>query len=115
MMLYELITLEDVHNVTKVKDYALNPAYKMWYIHKDHSCEELTDIISGQIDTPDQWIIVRYDDMYREILVQIVHEAFHAIGTEIDADTDEDSTTSDEEELIIGRCVCGHPVPDPDM
>ena len=77
---------------------------------QDHSCEELTDIISGQIDTPDQWIIVRYDDKYRDILVQIVHEAFHAIGTEIDADTDEDSTTSAEEELVIGACVCGHPV-----
>ena len=115
MMLYELITLEDVHNVTKVKDYALNTAYKMWYIHKDHSCEELTEIISGQIDTPDQWIIVRYDDMYREILVQIVHEAFHAIETEIDADTDEDSTTSAEEELVIGVCVCGHPVHPPDV
>ena len=115
MMLYELITLEDVHNVTKVKDYALNPAYKMWYIHKDHSCEELTEIISGQIDTPDQWIIVKYDNMYRDILVQIVHEAFHAIGTEIDGDTDEDSTTSAEEESVIGTCVCGHPVHPPDV
>ena len=109
MLLYELITLDDIHNVTKVQEHALNPDYRMWYIHKDHSCEEQTDIITGQIDTPDQWIIVRYADMYREAIVKIVHEAFHANGTEIDADTDEDSTTSDEKELVIGRCVCGYP------
>ena len=53
--------------------------------------------------------------MYREILVQIVHEAFHAIGTEIDADTDEDSTTSAEEESVIGTCVSGHPAHPPDV
>ena len=115
MLLYELITLDDIHKVTKVQEHALNADDQMWYIHINHSCQELTDIITGQIHTPDQWIIVRYANMYREAIVKIVHEAFHAIGTEIDADTDEDSTTSDEEELVIGTCVCGHPVHPPDV
>ena len=114
MLVYELISLEDIHNVTKVQEHAI-AGHKMWYIHKNHSCDELTQILTGQIDTPDQWIFVKFANLYCDTIVTIVHETFHAVGTEIEPDTDEDSTTSDEEELIIGRCVCGHPVPDPDV
>ena len=111
MHAYNLITLEDIQNVPKVREHAL-AGDKMWYIHKDHSCHELNEILTGEIDTPDQWIFVLFANGYRETIATIVHETFHAVGTEIDADSDEDNTTSDEEELIIGRCVCEHPVPD---
>ena len=110
MLLYNLISLEDIQNVAKVQEHAL-AGHKMWYIHKNHSCDELNQILTGQIDTPDQWIFVRFANRYWETIATILHDTFHAVGTEIEADTDEDST-SDEEELIIGRCVCGHPVPD---
>ena len=114
MLAYNLITLEDIQNVTKVQAHAL-AGNKMWYIHKDHSCQELNQILTGEMDTPDHWIFVRYANRYRETIATIVHDTFHVVGTEIETDSDEDSTTSDEEEEIIGRCVCGHPVPPPDV